>query len=133
MKHSLHGKRVSDLTTADWRRWRDSRVPTTDDREARRCAQTTANRVWTILRVSLNLAFQNERVPSDLAWRRLKPFKNVDRPQLSAEDCRRLIRSTPQTNATKNSSSRADFPADSLIDRVGPPGSPDTPARLRQS
>jgi integrase len=98
LKYSLHGKRVSDLTTTDLRRWRDSRVPTTDDREVRRCAQATANRVWTILRAALNLAFENERVPSDLAWRRLKPFKNVDRPQtrfLSVEDCRRLLAVAP--------------------------------------
>ena len=94
LKHSLYGKRVSELTTADLRRWRDSRVPTTDDREVRRRAQATANRVWSILRASLNLAFQNERTPTDLAWRRITPFKNVDRPQtrfLSAQDCRRLI------------------------------------------
>jgi integrase len=96
LKHSLHGKRVSELTTADLRRWRDSRVPTTDDRELRRRAQATANRVWTLLRAALNLAFQNERTPTDQAWRRIKPFKNVDRPQtrfLTAEDCRNLIRS----------------------------------------
>ena len=94
LKHSLHGKRVSELSPADLRRWRDSRVPTTNDREERRRAQNTANRVWTILRAALNLAFQNERTPTDQAWRRIKPFKNVDRPQtrfLLAEDCRRLI------------------------------------------
>jgi integrase len=96
LRHSLHGTRVSELTTADLRRWRDSRVPTTDDREERRRAQSTANRVWTILRAALNLAFENERTPTDQAWRRIKPFKNVDRPQtrfLQAEECRRLIQS----------------------------------------
>jgi integrase len=96
LKHSLHGRRVSELTTADLRRWRDSRVPTTDDREKRCRAQATANRVWTILRAALNLAFQNERTRTDQAWRRMKPFKNVDHPQtrfLTAEDCRCLIRS----------------------------------------
>lgn len=96
LRHSLHGKRVNELTTADLRRWRDSRVPTTDDREERRRAQNTANRVWTILRAALNLAFQNERTPTDQAWRRIKPFSNVERPQtrfLLAEDCRRLIQS----------------------------------------
>ena len=94
LKHSLHRKRVGELTPADLRRWRDSRVPTTDDREKRRRAQNTANRVWSILRAALNLAFQNECLPTDQAWRRIKPFKNVDRPQtrfLLAEDCRRLI------------------------------------------
>jgi integrase len=102
VKNSLHAKQVSELTTGDLRRWRDSRVPTTDDPDARRRAQATANRVWTILRAALNLAFQNERTPIDQAWRRIKPFKNVDRPQtrfLSAEDCRRLIRSAEQDAA----------------------------------
>jgi integrase len=51
--------------------------------------------VWTVLRAALNLAFQNERTPTDQACRRIKPFKNVDRPQtrfLLAEDCWRLIK-----------------------------------------
>jgi integrase len=46
------------------------------------------------VRAALNLAYQNERTSSDQAWRRIRPFKNVDRPQtrfLQADDCRRLI------------------------------------------
>ena len=94
LRHSLHGKVVGELTTADLRRWRDSRVPQTDDREMRRRSQATANKVWSLLRSALNLAYQNEKTRSDQAWRRIRPFKNVDRPQtrfLQAEDCRRLI------------------------------------------
>jgi hypothetical protein len=60
LKHSLHRKRVSELTTVDLRRWRDSRVPTTDDPEERRRAQAAVNRVWTTLRAALNLAFHNK-------------------------------------------------------------------------
>ncbi len=94
LRHSLYGKMVGQLTTADLRRWRDSRVPQTDDRELRRRSQATANKVWSLLRAALNLAYQNERTPTDQAWRRIRPFKNVDRPQtrfLQAEDCRRLV------------------------------------------
>jgi integrase len=94
LKHSLRGKLVGELTTADLRRWRDSRVPHTDDREVRRRSQATANKVWSILRAALNLAYQNEKTPSDQAWRRITPFKNVDRPQtrfLGADECRRLV------------------------------------------
>jgi integrase len=94
LRHSLAGKMVGELTTADLRRWRDSRVSQTDDRELRRRSQATANKVWSLLRAALNLAYQNERTPSDQAWRRIRPFKNVDRPQtrfLQADDCRRLI------------------------------------------
>ena len=85
---------VGELTTADLRRWRNSRVPQTDDRELRRRSQATANKVWSILRAALNLAYQNERTPSDHAWRRIKPFRNVDRPQtrfLRADECRQLV------------------------------------------
>jgi integrase len=94
LRYSLAGKMVGELTTADLRRWRDSRVPETDDRELRRRSQATANKVWSLVRAALNLAYQNERTPSDQAWRRIRPFKNVDRPQtrfLQADDCRRLI------------------------------------------
>jgi integrase len=94
LRHSLFGKIVGDLTSADLRRWRDSRVPQTDDRELRRRSQATANKLWSLLRAALNLAYQNERTPSDQAWRRIRSFKNVDRPQtrfLQGADCRRLI------------------------------------------
>lgn len=94
LKYSLRGKMVGELTTADLRRWRDSRVPHTDDRELRRRSQATANKVWALLRAALNMAYQNEKTPSDQAWRRITPFKNVDRPQtrfLGADECRRLM------------------------------------------
>jgi integrase len=94
LRHSLFGKIVGDLSTADLRRWRDSRVPQNDDRELRRRSQATANKLWSLLRAALNLAYQNERTPSDQAWRRIRSFKNVDKPQtrfLQADDCRRLI------------------------------------------
>jgi integrase len=93
-KYSLRGKLVGELTTEDLRRWRDSRVPHTDDREIRRRSQATANKLWSLLRAALNLAYQNEKTPSDQAWRRITPFKNVDRPQtrfLGVDECRRLV------------------------------------------
>ena len=92
LKRSLYGKMVGELTTADLRRWRDSRVAQTDDRELRRGSQATANKIWSLLRAALNLAYQNERTPSDQAWRRVRSFRNVEKPQtrfLQAEDCRR--------------------------------------------
>jgi integrase len=85
---------VAELTTIDLRRWRDSLIPSTKDPEELRSARARANRVWSILRAALNHAFHNERVSDDRAWRRLKPFKNVDQPQtrfLRIEECRRLI------------------------------------------
>jgi integrase len=94
VRNSLRGKFIADLTTTDLRRWRDALVPTTKDPEERRCAKASTNRVWSVLRAALNLAFQNERVNDDRAWRRITPFKNVDQPQtrfLRVEECRRLI------------------------------------------
>ena len=94
LHHSLRGKLVSELTATDLRRWRDSLIPNTRDREELRRARSTANRVWATLRAALNQAFHSERVSDDRAWRRVTPFKNVDQPQtrfLRVEECRRLI------------------------------------------
>ena len=94
LRNSLRGKLIDELTTVELRRWRDSLVPNTKDPDERRRAKSSANRVWAVLRAALNLAFQNQRVNDDRAWRRLTPFKNVDQPQtrfLRIEECRRLI------------------------------------------
>ncbi|SNB54412.1 Site-specific recombinase XerD [Rhodoplanes sp. JGI PP 4-B12] len=61
-----------------------------DDRRARR---STANRIWTTLRAALNLAFANEKVPSDAAWRKITPYKGVDKARvryLEVADAHRL-------------------------------------------
>jgi integrase len=94
LRRSLRGKRVADLTTSDLRNWRDSLVPSTKDPDERRRAKSSANRIWTVLRAALNLAFHNERVSDDRAWRRLTPFKSVDQPQtrfLRIDECRQLV------------------------------------------
>jgi integrase len=64
-----------------------------DGEEIRR-RRSTANRVLTILKAALNHAFQEGYVASDDAWRRVKPFREVDAAVvhfLSADECRRLI------------------------------------------
>jgi integrase len=50
----------------------------TNDDEARRRRQSTANRTLTLLKSALNRAWRRGKVPSDAAWRRVEPFKNVD-------------------------------------------------------
>lgn len=81
---------LADLTTADLQAWRDSRVSKagTDpenseaqQRDAKRRTQATVNRSWAVIRAGLNWAFTTGRVESDLAWRRVKPFQNVDQPR----------------------------------------------------
>jgi integrase len=92
----LGSNTIDSLTTGDFLAWRNALVPETDDLEERRRAQATANRAWTILRAALNQAYRSERVASADAWRRVQPFKNVDRPGerfLSEAECKRLLNS----------------------------------------
>ncbi len=69
----------------------------TNDPEARRRRKSTANHVLTNLKAALNLAWQEGRIRSDDAWRRVKPFANVDAARvryLSDDECKRLINAT---------------------------------------
>jgi integrase len=62
-----------------------------DDRRARRAS---ANRVRVTLVAALNAAFLAGHIGSDLAWRRMKPFKGVDQARaryLSVAEAKRLI------------------------------------------
>ena len=57
-----------------------------DGPEGERKRKATANRVLTILKAALNFAFSEGRVPSDEAWRRVKPFKGADAAKISYLD-----------------------------------------------
>jgi integrase len=62
--------------------------------EPLRRRRSTANRTLAILKAALNLAFREGLVPSDAAWRRVKPFKGVDAARLrylSVAEAQRLI------------------------------------------
>lgn len=64
------------------------------DAEAVRQRKASANRILTALKAPLNHAFRAGRVPTDEAWRRVKPFKRADAPKiryLSADESRRLL------------------------------------------
>jgi integrase len=66
------------------------------DAEAVRRRRATANRVLTYLKAALNHAWRSGLVPSDDAWRRVKPFKSVDAPiirYLSHDEIKRLLNS----------------------------------------
>ena len=120
---------VPALTVDKLRRWRDGLASTaprlrtkkgetqkhrgvaSDD--AKRARRSSANRTWTILRAALNHAFENGKAVSDLAWRKVKPFKNVDAARLryltiaeakrlinaSDKDFRLLVQAALQTGA----------------------------------
>jgi integrase len=49
-----------------------------DDEDTRRKRRASANRTWTVLRAALNHAFHDGKIESDIAWRKVKPFKSVD-------------------------------------------------------
>ena len=62
--------------------------------EAVRRRRATANRVLTYLKAALNHAWRSGIVPSDDAWRRVKPFKAVDAPVIryfSRDEITRLL------------------------------------------
>jgi integrase len=68
------------------------RVP--QDTDAIRKRRATANRVLTVLKSALNYAWREGRVATDDAWRRVKPFHNVDAPvirYLNKTECVRLL------------------------------------------
>jgi integrase len=50
--------------------------------ESSRQRRATANRTWTVLRAALNRAFEHDRIDSDKAWRKVKPFRGVERARL---------------------------------------------------
>jgi integrase len=66
--------------------------------EALRARRATANRVLTVLKAALNLAFTEGVVATDDAWRRVKPFPKVDAPvirYLSDDEATRLVNACP--------------------------------------
>jgi integrase len=64
------------------------------DPEQRRQRRATTNRLLAILRAALNQAWREGKIESDVAWRRVSPFKEVDAARgryLTNDECRRLI------------------------------------------
>ncbi len=65
-----------------------------DDPDWKRRRKSTANRILKILKGGLNYAWNDKKVTSDAAWRRVKPFKNAESARvryLSIAEARRLI------------------------------------------
>jgi integrase len=103
---------VASLTADKLRQWRDAlakaapRLRTRagekqkhrdmeNNEEARRSRRASANRTWTTLRAALNHAFHHtDKIDSDKAWRKVKPFKSVDKARvryLTVAEAKRLI------------------------------------------
>jgi integrase len=69
---------------------------TTDDPENDRRRKSSANRILTILKAALNLTAHDhpKSIPSDAAWRRVKPFQGVDSARvryLTLDEVKRLL------------------------------------------
>jgi integrase len=116
IKPDLGDVEVSRLTTARIRAWHKAladrpalartkagadvkhRAGRRDPAEAQRARRSSANRSLTTLKAALNFAWQEGRVASDSAWRRVTPFKAVDAARvdyLSADEVQRLVNAAP--------------------------------------
>ena len=112
IRPKLSGLKVGSLTAELLRKWRDGiatapprlrtrpgeeqkfRADQAADEDTRRARRASANRTWTVLRAALNHAFHDGKVESDVAWRKVKPFKQVDAARiryLTLEEAKRLI------------------------------------------
>lgn len=114
---ALGSTEVENLTTDQLIRWRNkiATAPkrirtkrtaaepatraTPDNDDARRARKATTNRIVAMLKAALNRAFYADRVSSDSAWRKIKPFKKVDEAvvrYLSVVEIRRLVNACSQ-------------------------------------
>jgi integrase len=109
---SLGSVEINDLTPEQSRSWlaglaaaparvrtkkgEDQQFKTSDDPENERRRKSSANRILTILKAALNLAAHDHprSIPSDAAWRRVKPFQGVDSARvryLTLDEVNRLL------------------------------------------
>jgi integrase len=110
IRPKLGDSEVTALTAGRLRQWRDDLVQTparvrtkkgsaqrhrkTANEDAQRARRSSANRIWALLRAALNHAFHDGKVPSDLEWRKVKPFKKVDAARvryLTIAEAKRLV------------------------------------------
>ncbi len=95
----LGTKKLTELTTGTIRQWhraiastpprlrqskkkdakpKPTRALAADDTEGHRARRASANRILTVLKAALNLAYADGKVPTDDAWRRVAPFKGAE-------------------------------------------------------
>lgn len=70
------------------------------DPDTQRRRKATVNRILTVLKAALNRAFQEGFIESDNQWKRIKPFRSVDKPIirfLKPEECIRIINASEPT------------------------------------
>jgi integrase len=90
--HAQLSEAPARLRTKRGKRQAHRAIDPTEDGVRRR--RSTANRLLTILKATLNLALHNRRVVSHEAWTAVKPFREVDAPKvryLADDEARRLV------------------------------------------
>jgi integrase len=116
----LGDRNVTDLTTATIRHWhralataapriRQSKKPNAtkkepkpvapDNTEGQRARRASANRILTVLKAALNLAFADGKVQTDDAWRRVLPFKNAETARIRYLTDAEAVRLTNATDS----------------------------------
>ena len=83
-------RRLRTARGAEQQRYREI----VDDPEGIRRRRDTANRIRTILFAALNRAFEDGKVASDAAWRKVKPFRATGSARvryLALDQCKRLM------------------------------------------
>jgi integrase len=115
-------RRVSDLTTRELKHWRDELAegramirtragatrrlkPPAETEDRKRARKATTNRIVTMFKAALNIAFRDGLVSSDLAWRRVTPFKNTDAARqghLSIAEAQRLINAADEASGFRD-------------------------------
>jgi integrase len=84
---------LAKLATLPTRAWTKAPV-SAKDADAKRRRRASANRVRAILVAALNRAWREGKVPSEAAWRRVKPFEQIERARtryLLIDEAQRLI------------------------------------------
>jgi integrase len=79
-----------DMLTA----WLTGLVGKPEGDDATRARRATANRILAVLRASLNQAFRDGKAATDIPWRTVKPFGEVNAPRLryfTKDEVQRLI------------------------------------------
>ncbi len=90
--------KIATLTTQRLKDWRDSLLGDAadgKDPDKLRRKKDTANRIWTILRAALTLAWRDGHAGDDSAWRRIKPYPGTGAQRevfLTEAQCRALLK-----------------------------------------
>lgn len=79
---TLGKKELASITSTQLTTFRNAMVKKSDDPEAVRKSRDTANRIMNMVKAAFNLAYRNEHITSDGAWKKVKSFAGVGRARI---------------------------------------------------